>query len=85
MEFKLIDSTQVATKLGIAKRTLERMRQDGRFPQPHGQGKLMRWLEEEVDAYIIFYAKLSNKISSSKLIDKNRLIEIKKCAEKAAH
>lgn len=78
---KFIDSNQVSERLGIAKRTLSRMMQDGRFPTTHGKGRLMRWLDEEVDAYMIFYSKKSKPIPK---LSKERLVEIEQCARRAA-
>lgn len=76
-----MDAAQVSERLRVAKRTLTRMTKDGRFPTPHGKGKMLRWLDQEVDAYMIFFTKSTQPIP---VLDEARLAEIKTCADKAA-
>ncbi len=50
---ELLTSQQVADRLAISVRTLWRLVQKGRFPQPiRYNRKLVRWKSGEVDRYI---------------------------------
>lgn len=52
---ELVDSAYIIKVLGISRKTLYRMLKDGRFPQPHGTGKMRRWQKAELDTYLRIY------------------------------
>lgn len=51
---QLLNSKEVATKLGIAERTVWRHASvDQTFPKPVAVGRLKRWVESELDEWVM--------------------------------
>lgn len=48
---KYLRRRSVAERYDIDERTVERMRKDGRLPQPHYRGRFPLWSLEELEAF----------------------------------
>lgn len=51
-ETVLIDQKQLAKKLNISRRTIQRLCARGKFPRPVRIGKLLRWKLHEIEQWI---------------------------------
>ena len=52
MKDKLVSAGQVAEMLGVSLRGIWRMRDGGRLPVPVTLGRLVRWRESDISAWI---------------------------------
>lgn len=50
---RLIDGDEFATRLGVSPATFSRLRARGELPEPVKLGRLVRWPEPEVSAWIV--------------------------------
>lgn len=49
---RMLDINEVAVRLGVCRRTAEAMLAEGRLPRPVRFGRLRRWSEDQMDAWI---------------------------------
>ncbi len=49
---RMLDIDEVAARLGVCRRTAEAMLAEGRLPRPVRFGRLRRWSDDQVDAWI---------------------------------
>lgn len=53
MIMTLISLKQVTEKIGVGKSMIYKMIKDGDFPRPVKIGSISRWVEEDVDAWLM--------------------------------
>lgn len=77
---RMLDVKKVCHKVCIGKTTLYEMIKKGMFPRGYGDGRYHRWLESEIDAFVIFFWELPSQLPE---IDAATLIQIETMAEAA--
>ncbi len=50
---KMMNMNEVAARLGICRRTAEALLANGRLPQPVRFGRLRRWLDVQIEEFMI--------------------------------
>ena len=50
---QMLSLKEVAARLGVCLRTAETMLAEGRLPKPVRFGRLRRWSEDQLDAFIV--------------------------------
>ena len=50
---RMLDLNEVADRLGVCRRTAEKMLAEGRLPRPVRFGRLRKWSEDQMDAWIV--------------------------------
>ena len=50
---RMLSLKEVAARLGVCLRTAEKMLAEGRLPKPVRIGRLRKWSEDQIDAWIV--------------------------------
>ena len=50
---RMLNIDEVAGRLGVCRRTAEAMLAEGRLPRPVRFGRLRKWSEDQIDAFIV--------------------------------
>lgn len=76
---KFLNYKNLTQTFGYSKSTIQKLVKLDCFPKPHNTGKLQRWLDDEITAFMIFLTQ--NKGMPLPKLGKERLEEIKTYAE----